>query len=79
LKKESRIGYAMGVGFPPDWGEHTISLRPGESFPIEADTTIHIILGMWMEGWGMEMSETVRITPTGVECLTNFSRGLHMK
>jgi Xaa-Pro aminopeptidase len=79
LKKESRIGYAIGVGFPPDWGEHTISLRPGENFPIEADTTIHIILGMWMEGWGMEMSETVRITPTGVECLTAFPRGLHMK
>jgi Xaa-Pro dipeptidase len=79
LKKESRIGYAMGIGFPPDWGEHTISLRPGETVPIEADTTIHIILGMWMEGWGMEMSETVRITPGGVECLTNFPRGLHVK
>ncbi len=79
LKKESRIGYAMGVGFPPDWGEHTISLRAGETVPIEADTTLHIILGMWMEDWGFEMSETVRLTPTGAECLTNFPRGLHVK
>lgn len=79
LKKESRIGYAMGIGFPPDWGEHTISLRAGETVPIEADTTLHIILGMWMENWGMEMSETVRLIPTGVECLTNFPRGLHLK
>lgn len=79
LKKESRIGYAMGVGFPPDWGEHTISLRAGETVPIEASTTLHIILGMWMEDWGMEMSETVRLTPTGAECLTNFPRGLHVK
>jgi len=79
LKKESRIGYAMGIGFPPDWGEHTISLRAGENTAIEADTTIHIMLGMWMEGWGMEMSETVRIMPDGVECLTNFPRGLHLK
>lgn len=79
LKKESRIGYAMGIGFPPDWGEHTISLRAGENAPIEPDTTLHIIMGMWMEDWGMEMSETVRLTPTGVECLTNFPRGLHVK
>ena len=30
LKKESRIGYSIGVAYPPDWGEHTISLRPGD-------------------------------------------------
>jgi len=76
LKKESRIGYSIGIGFPPDWGEHTISLRPGEEDPIEPDTTIHIMLGMWMDGWGMELSETVRLTSRGVECLTNFPRGL---
>jgi Xaa-Pro dipeptidase len=79
LKKESRIGYAMGIGFPPDWGEHTISLRAGETDPIPADTCIHVMLGMWMQGWGMEMSETVRITPTGVQCLTQFPRGLYVK
>jgi len=79
LKKESRIGYAMGIGFPPDWGEHTVSLRAGETVAIEPDTTLHIILGMWMEDWGMEMSETVRLTPTGIECLTNFPRALHVK
>ena len=28
VKKESRIGYSIGVAYPPDWGEHTISLRP---------------------------------------------------
>ncbi|MGF1527840.1 MAG: M24 family metallopeptidase [Candidatus Competibacterales bacterium] len=79
LTKESRIGYAIGVGFPPDWGEHTISLRAGEIHPLETDTTLHIMLGMWMDGWGMAMSETVRITPTGVECLTQFPRELHVK
>ena len=30
LRKESRIGYSIGVAYPPDWGEHTISLRPGD-------------------------------------------------
>ncbi|MFZ5792480.1 MAG: M24 family metallopeptidase [Pseudomonadota bacterium] len=79
LKKESRIGYAIGIGFPPDWGEHTISLRSGDTRPIEADVCVHVMLGMWMEGWGMEMSETVRVTPTGVECLTSYPRALRVK
>ena len=79
LTKESRIGYAIGIGFPPDWGEHTISLRAGDDVPIEADTTLHIMLGMWMDGWGMELSETVRVTSSGAECLTNFPRKLFHK
>ena len=36
LKKESRIGYSIGVAYPPDWGEHTISLRPGDKTVLAA-------------------------------------------
>ena len=79
LVKESRIGYAIGVGYPPDWGEHTISLRAGEQTVIEENVTIHVMLGMWLDDWGMEMSETVRVTATGVECLTDFPRGVYVK
>jgi Xaa-Pro dipeptidase len=79
LKKESRIGYSIGIGFPPDWGEHTISLRAGEHKPIEANSVVHIILGMWMDGWGMELSETVLVKPDGAECLTQFPRRLFRK
>lgn len=78
LSKESRIGYAIGIGFPPDWGEHTISLRAGEDDPILADMTLHVMLGMWMDDWGMELSETVRVLPQGVECLTAFPRDLRI-
>jgi Xaa-Pro dipeptidase len=79
LKKESRIGYGIGLGYPPDWGEHTISLRAGERMVLPTDCTVHLMLGMWMDGWGMEMSETVRVTASGAECLTNFPRGLHTR
>jgi Xaa-Pro aminopeptidase len=79
LKKESRIGYAIGVGYPPDWGEHTISLRPGDGSILEPGNTIHCILGMWMEGWGLEVSETILLTEQGAECLTQFPRELHRK
>jgi Xaa-Pro dipeptidase len=79
LKKESRIGYSIGLGYPPDWGEHTISLRPGDATVLEPGNTFHIILGMWMEGWGMETSETVLVTERGAECLTQLPRGVHVK
>jgi Xaa-Pro dipeptidase len=78
LRKESRIGYGIGVGYSPDWGEHTISLRAGEPTVLEANMTLHVMLGMWMDGWGMELSETTVVTETGVECLTNFDRSVHV-
>ncbi|MCC6468011.1 MAG: M24 family metallopeptidase [Alphaproteobacteria bacterium] len=79
LKKESRIGYAIGIAYPPDWGEHTISLRQGDKSVLEAGNTVHCILGMWMDGWGMEVSETILVTDRGCECLTNFPRDVFFK
>lgn len=78
LNKESRIGYGIGVGYPPDWGEHTISLRAGEETILEEDSTVHVMLGMWMDGWGMEISETVRVAATGPDLLTNFPRDIYV-
>lgn len=79
LKKESRIGYSIGVAYPPDWGEHTISLRPGDKTVLKPGNVLHSILGMWMDGWGIEVSETFLVTEHGSETLTNFPRGIHVK
>jgi len=79
LKKESRIGYSIGVAYPPDWGEHTISLRPGDKSVLEPGNVVHCILGMWMEGWGIEVSETILVTDKGNETLTRFPREIHVK
>ena len=27
--KDNRTGYSIGMSYPPDWGERTMSLRPG--------------------------------------------------
>ena len=78
LVKKSRIGYSIGVGYPPDWGEHTVSLRSEDQTPLQANMTLHVMLGMWMDGWGMELSETVRVTEHGAECLTTFPRDVHI-
>jgi Xaa-Pro aminopeptidase len=74
LEKESRIGYSVGLNYPPDWGEHTISLRPGDTNELQADMTFHCILGMWMDDWGYELSETFRVTPQGAECFCDVER-----
>src|SRR5436190_9363218 len=79
LKKESRIGYSIGVAYPPDWGEHTISLRPGDKTMLAPGNVVHSILGMWMEDWGIEVSETILVTGTGCETLTKFPREIHVK
>ncbi len=74
LVKDSRIGYSIGVGYSPDWGEHTVSLRAGEQTVLEENMVLHVMLGMWLDDWGMEMSETVRVTKSGAQCLTQFPR-----
>ena len=76
LSKESRIGYSIGIGYPPDWGEHTMSLRPGDTTQIAAGMAFHMILGMWMDGWGYEISESFVVTPAGADCLTGLPREL---
>jgi len=79
MEKRSRIGYSVGLGYPPDWGEHTMSLRPGDVTPLEPNMTFHMILGMWMDDWGFELSETFRVTDAGAECLCSVPRGLTVK
>ena len=79
LVKKSRIGYSMGLNYPPDWGEHTASLRPGDKTVLQANMTFHMILGMWMDIWGFEISEAFRVTENGHETFANFPRKLFVK
>jgi ectoine hydrolase len=79
LEKASRIGYSVGLGYPPDWGEHTMSLRPGDTTPLEPGMTFHMIVGMWMDDWGFDVSETFVVTASGAECLCSFPRDLVVK
>jgi len=38
------------------------------------NAVVHIILGMWMDGWGMELSETIHVRENDAVCLTDFPR-----
>jgi Xaa-Pro dipeptidase len=77
--KDSRCGYSFGLNYPPDWGEHTISLRPGDKTILEPNMTIHFMPGIWLDDCGVDISEPIRITESGVETLTNYPRKLLIK
>ena len=76
VEKESRIGYSMGCGYPPDWGEHTASLRPGDETVLEENMTFHMIPGIWYDEFGVEISESFRVTATGAERFSSFPQQL---
>lgn len=76
FQKESRIGYSMGLNYPPDWGEHTASLRQGDKTILQPNMTFHMIPGMWLDNYGIEISESFRVTETGCEVFANFPRQL---
>ena len=79
IKKESRTGYSIGIGYPPDWGEHTISLRAGDKTVLQENMTLHCVPAIAMDGWAIELSECVKVTNKGGRPLCNFPRKLFVK
>ena len=79
FEKESRIGYSVGLNYPPDWGEHTMSLRPGDCTELQANMTFHMIPGLMLDDCGIEISECFLITETGAECFYDVDRPLVVK
>jgi Xaa-Pro aminopeptidase len=76
LAKPSRIGYSIGIGYPPDWGERTVSLRGDDETVLEENMTFHLMCGMWMDDYGYELSEPFRVSADGVETFTSLPRDL---
>jgi len=78
-RKRSRIGYSMGLNYPPDWGEHTASIRSGDKTILQPNMTFHCIPGMYFDNFGVSISEAFRVTETGYETFANYTRELIMK
>ena len=79
IVKDNRTGYPIGLSYPPDWGERTMSLRPGDRTELKPGMTFHFMTGLWLETMGLEITESILITETGVECLANVPRMLVVK
>lgn len=77
--KDSRTGYPIGLSYPPDWGERTMSLRLGDKTVLEPGMTFHFMTGLWMDDWGMETTESIAITDGAPELLASVPRQLMIK
>ncbi|SNS82554.1 M24 family metallopeptidase [Tropicimonas sediminicola] len=80
IERGARCGYPIGLSYPPDWGERTISLRPEDETILEPGMTFHFMPGLWMEDWGLEITESILIRPDGpAECFCDRPRALIVK
>jgi len=79
FEKDSRTGYSIGLSYPPDWGERTMSLRGGDKTELKPGMCLHFMPGLWLDDGGLEITESILITETGVECLSNAPRKLMIK
>ncbi|WP_087000931.1 M24 family metallopeptidase [Rhizobium sullae] len=76
LKKESRVGYPIGLAYPPDWGERTVSLRPGDRTELQPGMCFHMMAGVWLDDFGLAISESFVVTDKGGEKLCASPREL---
>lgn len=66
------FGYSVGAQFPPSWVEGTGYIARGQPHEFAADMVFHLPLCLRLPGqWGLGLSDTVRVTPTGGEPLTD--------
>ncbi|MEK6216708.1 MAG: M24 family metallopeptidase, partial [Boseongicola sp.] len=80
IKRGERCGYPIGLSYPPDWGERTISIRPSDTSVLEPGMTFHFMPGLWMDDWGLETTETILIRDDGAaEALCSVERKLFVK
>ena len=79
IHKDGRTGYPIGVSYPPDWGERTMSLRPGDRTVLQPGMTFHFMTGLWSDEMGLEITETIAITDGALELLANVPRKLFVK
>ncbi|HBS49723.1 MAG TPA: ectoine hydrolase DoeA [Rhodobacteraceae bacterium] len=80
IERGARCGYPIGLSYPPDWGERTISLRPEDETVLEPGMTFHFMPGLWMQDWGMEITESILIRESGAaETLCNRPRKMFVK
>lgn len=80
IERGARCGYPIGLSYPPDWGERTISLRSEDQTELKPGMTFHFMPGLWMDDWGLEITESILITDTGpAQCFCDRPRKMFVK
>jgi len=73
-----RPGYSVGINFAPDWGEgNFLELKDGDRTVIRPGMVFHLPQSVRVPNEApVAISETVLVTETGIDVLTNFRREL---
>lgn len=80
IHREGRMGYPVGLSYPPDWGERTASIRTEDETVLEPGMVFHFMPALWMDSWGLETTETILIGETGpAQALCQVDRKLFVK
>ncbi|MEC8293933.1 MAG: M24 family metallopeptidase, partial [Pseudomonadota bacterium] len=80
IERSGRMGYPIGLSYPPDWGERTASIRTEDTTVLEPGMTFHFMPALWMDSWGLETTETILIIENGAaEPLCSVDRKLFVK
>ncbi len=80
IHRDARCGYPIGLSYPPDWGERTCSFRASDTTVLEPGMTFHFMPGLWMDDWGLEITESILIRDgAAAECLCDRPRQLFVK
>ena len=79
IEKEARLGYSIGIGYAPTWGERTASLRKGDHTVLQAGMAFHMMAGLWLQATGVTITQSFVVTPKGHEPLTSIPRQLILK
>lgn len=77
-KFRHKCGYSIGIALPPDWSEaRTMMLRGGESRSLEPGMVFHVLPAVFeYKEYGVGVSETVLVTESGPEILTDVEQKL---
>jgi len=77
--KDSRCGYSIGLSYPPDWGERSLSLRRGDRTVLQPGMCFHFMPALWLDDGGIEITESVLITDHGHEKLCTLPGALFIR
>ena len=80
IERSGRMGYPIGLSYPPDWGERTASIRTEDETILEPGMVFHFMPALWMDSWGLETTETILIRENGAaEPMCSIDRKLFVK
>ena len=78
-EKDNRSGYSIGLSYPPDWGERTMSIRTNDTSVLQENMVFHFMPALWFDDWGFETTESIVVSDQGGQCLSHVPRQLLVK